>query len=153
MGSVTQTGIALRKLILGNKVDRAAATFVAALTPIFTITGGRVLMTSFFGTMTVAGGTNAVHIEATPTTGASQPIAANLDVDAMIVGDTCTINGKADGAMTYNASTVGLQSMCYGPVILNVGTLDYHAAATEGAMKWSMTYIPLDDGAYVTAVA
>lgn len=147
-----QKGKALRELTLGFTVATTAATLAAALTPMFTITGGRVLMTTFRGVISVASGPNAVHIEATPTIGTSQPIAANLDIDPAIAGDTLTINGKADGAMTYNASTVGNQSMCYGPIILQTGTLDYHAAAAEGTVKWTMTYIPLDDGAYVSKV-
>jgi len=146
-----QKGKALRELTLGFKVSTTAATLAGAATPMFTITGGRVLMTAFWGKVTVASGANAVHIEANPTTGTDQPIAANLDIDPAIVGDTLTINGKADAAMTYNASTVGLQTMSEGPVILQTGTLDYHAAAADGAVLWSMTYIPLDDGAYVSA--
>jgi hypothetical protein len=139
-------------LVVGMRVDRAAAAFAAALTPIFTISGGAVLMTGFFGKMTVAGGANTVHIEATPTTGASIPVAANLDVNAMIVGDYYTVTGVGTDAAKYNATTTGLCMMAYRGFILPIGTLDYHASATEGSMSWSIFYVPLEDGAYITAV-
>ena len=47
-------GKALRKLQLGIKVDKASAALAAAATSLFTVAGGRVLMTGFIGTITVA---------------------------------------------------------------------------------------------------
>lgn len=137
---------------LGIMVERAAAALAAALTPIFTITGGPVLMTGFFGYISVASGANAVHLEATPTTGTSIPIAANLDIDPALVGDYLTITGIGSDAMTYNASATGLPMFGGAKgVILPVGTLDYHAAAAEGTVAWTIFYVPLATGAYVTA--
>lgn len=141
----------LTRMLIGVKVERDAEALTNALTPIFTIAGGRVLMTGFLGEITVASGANEVHIEATPTTGTSQPVAANLDINPALVGDALTITGKGDDAMTYNASTTGLQMMSAGPVVLNEGTLDYHAAAADGTVAWTMWYVPLDEGAYVEA--
>lgn len=143
-------GKSLRKLMLGLKVDHAAEAVAAALTPIFTVAGGRILMTGFLGEMTVVSGANAVHFEATPTTGASIPLAAALDIDAMVVGDILTITGLGTDAALYNASTAGIPMM-YRPMLIPIGSISYHAAAAEGTMKWTMFYIPIDDGAYVRA--
>jgi hypothetical protein len=141
----------IKDIQLGIEVNRAAAAMVAALTPIFTIVGGPVLLTAFFGKMTVIGGANNVHIEATPTVGATVPIAANLDINSMIVGEYFTITGVGSDAAKYNATATGLCMMAYKGIILPVGTLDYHAAAAEGTMAWTMFYVPLERGAYVAA--
>jgi hypothetical protein len=54
--------------------------------------------------------------------------------------------------MTDNASLTGLPMLGGAKgVILPAGTLDVHPAAADGAASWTMFYIPLDDGAYVTA--
>lgn len=137
---------------LGICVKRAAAALAAALTPIFTIAGGPVLMTAFFGKITVASGANATHLEATPTTGTSIPICADLDINPALVGDYLTITGIGSDAMTYNASLTGL--VMFGGakgVILPVGTLDVHPAAADGSASWTLFYVPLETGAYVTA--
>ena len=136
---------------LGIMVERATATLAAADTPIFNILVGPVLMTGFFGKITVASGANATHISAAPTTGTAIPIAANLDIDPALVGDYLTITGVGSDAMIYNASAVGLRMMACKGVILPIGTLNYHAAAADGSVAWTIFYVPLATGAYVTA--
>ena len=38
------------------------------------------------------------------------------------------------------------------PLVVNVGTIDLDCAASNtGSVKWSIWYVPLDDGAVVTA--
>jgi len=142
---------AIISVVLGIRVDRATEALAAALTPLFTIVGGKVLMTGFYGVITTASGANLTHLEATPTTGTSQPVCADLDINPAIVGDVLTITGVGNAAMTYNASVTGLPMMASKGVILSPGTLDVHPAAADGAVEWTMFYIPLDDGAYVTA--
>jgi hypothetical protein len=136
---------------LGIRVERAAANLAAALTPIFTVTGGAVLMTAFYGKITTASGANNTHLEFTPTTGTSIPIAANLDINPALLGDYLTITGIASDAMTYNASVTGLPMMNYKGVILPIGSFCYHAAAADGAASWTLFYVPLEDGASVAA--
>ena len=143
-------GKAFRKLILGKKVDRAAADLAAAATSLFTVHTGRVLMTGFIGTITTASGANSCTWAHAPTTGTAQPIAAALDINPALVGDNVTITGVASAAATYNASATGLPMMD-SPVILSVGNLQITPAAADGAMSWTMFYVPIDDGAYVTA--
>lgn len=139
-------------LKLGIFVARATAALAAALTPIFTVSTGAVLLTAIWGKVTTASGANNVHLEATPTTGTGAiPIAANLDIDPALVGDylTCPLTGS--GALTYNASATGLVLGTSLGIIIPVGTIDYHAAAAEGAVAWTMCYIPLEAGASVAA--
>ena len=143
-------GKALRKLILGKKVERASEALTNAATSLFTVAGGRVLMTGFIGEITVASAANACTWAHAPTTGTAQPIAASLDIDPALVGDCVTITGIASDAATYNASATGLPMMA-SPVILSEGDLQITPAAASGSMSWTMFYIPIDDGAYVSA--
>ena len=141
----------LADMQLGIFVSRAAATLAAALTPIFTVSTGAILLTAIWGKMTVVSGANNVHLEATPTTGTGAiPIAANLDFDLPVVGDYVVAPLTGSGAITYNASATGLVITGRG-IIIPVGTIDYHAAAAEGSIAWYMTYVPIEAGAYVTA--
>lgn len=144
-------GKALRQLILGKKVDREAATHAAATTPYFTINTGRVLLTGLVGHITVASGANACSWVANPTTGtATQVVCAALDINPAIEGDSLTITGLVADAMTYGTAA-GLPMMNVKGVVLLPGTLDFIAAAADGATSWTLFYIPIDDGAYVTA--
>ena len=150
MGREFFGGKARRKAILGARVDRDAATHAATTTSYFTILRGRVLLTGLMGTVTVASGANACSWVANPTTGtATQKVSANLDINPAVVGDTITITGLAGDAMVYG-TTAGLGTMERN-VILLPGTLDFIAAAADGATSWVLFYIPLDDGGEVTA--
>lgn len=140
----------ISELVLGFRVDKAEAALEGAKTAYFNIKGGRVLMTGLLGQITVAAGANACSWGATPTTGTAQPVCAALDINPALVGDNLTITGIANAAMTYNASATGLPMMA-NPVVLDIGTLDLTSAAADGSTKWSLWYIPLDDGAYVEA--
>jgi hypothetical protein len=146
-------GKALRQLKLGKMVTRAADTHTNATHAHFEIHTGRVLLTGLVGKCTAVSGANNTIWEAVPTTGTTQPVCAILDIDPVAVGDSMTITGKADEAMTYNASASGLPMMAYGGVVLNVGTLNLHPAAADGASSWVLFYIPIDDGAHVVATA
>lgn len=143
-------GKALRKLKLGQMVPRAAAAHLAATTPFFNVVGGRVLLTGLVGVVTVEATANVCQWVANPTTGtATQVLCATLDINPALLGDSLTITGTVGDAMTYGAAgglgTIGR------PVILLVGTLDFVSAAAQGSSSWIAFFIPLDDGAYMTA--
>jgi len=143
-------GKALRQLMLGKKVERAAAACLAATTPFFNIIGGDVLLTGLRGKITVAATANACSWVANPTVGtATQVLCAALDINPALVGDSLTITGLAGDAMVYGTAA-GLGTMGRN-IILLTGTLDFIAAAAVGSTSWTLFYVPIDDGAYVTA--
>ncbi len=145
-------GKAFRKILLGRKVERAAAAVTIATTPYYHVYTGRVLLTGLVGEITVAAGAASNHTWIfDPTTGTNMPIAALLDIDPALVGDQLTITGLATDAMTYNASAAGLPMMTHR-VVLPIGDLSLTMAAAEGSHSWTLFYIPIDDGAYVAAV-
>jgi hypothetical protein len=146
-------GDELRTLLFGTKVDRATASLPATTqSAIFTVTGGRVLVTSLVGEVTTVIQNQAcnVKITANPTAGTDVDIAANLNVQADEVGCLYGITGLFSDALV--GANAGATVVPRNPVVLPVGTLDLVTSATNtGSVKWSLTYIPLDNGASVAA--
>jgi hypothetical protein len=142
-----------RSLLLGAKVDRATAVLPATTqAAIFTVTGGRVLVTSLVGEVTTAIQNQACNLKVTanPTTGTDVDIAANLNVQADEAGCLYGITGLFSDALVGANAGAGVAPR--NPVVLPVGTLDLVTSATNtGSVKWSLTYIPLDNGASVAA--
>lgn len=149
--SVLISGPQVRQVLLGSKVDKAAATLPASTTQtLFTVTGGRILLTSIVGEVTTLVQTqaNATKLVATPTTGTAVDICATLDITADEVGCLYGITGLFSDALV--GSNAGATVLPRNPVVIPIGTIKLSCAATNtGATKWSMTYIALDDGASV----
>lgn len=138
---------------LGIRVDRGATTNPqTAAVDLFTIVGGRVAMTAILGEVTTIMGAvgNNTQLRSNPTTGTTSPICAVLATENDEVGTLYGITGLVGDAMI--GDDAGGVSMQDRPVVLPVGSLELHCAANNtGATKWSMWYVPIDDGAYVTA--
>jgi len=144
-------GKALRKLQLGAKVERTTANLTTGLA-LFNILGGRVQLNLIVGEVTtiMQAGANACKLTADPTIGATTDLCATADMDAAEAGTLITISGTAVTAMQLgkSGSVRGQDS----PVILAVGQMIWvQAAVKTGSVKWTLFYIPIDDGAYVTA--
>ncbi len=153
MPDVFQTGLALRRLFMGTKVSKASFTLPASVSAaLFTITGGRVILTSIVGEVTTLIQTQAcaTKLISTPTVGTAVDMCATLDITADEVGCLYGITGVPGDAMI--GTNAGLTPAMLKSLILPTGTINLNTAATNtGATKWVMTYIPLDDGASVAA--
>lgn len=152
--SVIIQGSQLRQVLLGTKVDRTAGALPQTATgALFTVTGGRVLVTSIVGEVTtsVQAQANAVKVVATPTgNGAVNDLSGTVDINGLAAGGLLSLTGLAGDAAVK--STGGGVSTLRNPIIVAAGAIGLNTAASNtGAMKWSLTYIPLDDGASVTA--
>jgi hypothetical protein len=136
--SVLIQGSQVRQILIGTKVDRATATLPqTAQGSIFTVSGGRILLTGLVGEVTTATGATATTLKVTsnPTTG--------TDVD---LTSATAITSKEIGAQFTLPATSG------SGLVVPVGTIDIVTSASDtGSVKWSLTYVPLDDGATVTA--
>ena len=147
------SGLALRKLLLGIKVDKASFTLPATATgSLFTVTGGRILLTSIIGEVTTLVQTQANNTKliSTPTTGTAVDMCVVLDITADEAGCLYGITGVPATALV--GTNAGLTVQMYNYQIIPIGTIGLSCAATNtGATKWSMTYIPIDDGAAVVA--
>ncbi|MFJ3923018.1 hypothetical protein [Streptomyces sp. NPDC090022] len=152
--SVLIAGSQLRTLLYGTKVDKATAALPASTTgSLFTVTGGRVLVTSIVGRVTtsIQAQANAIKLVATPSgSGAVNDLSGTVESNGLAAGGLLSITGLAGDAMVK--STGGGVSTLRNPVIVAAGAIGLNTAATNtGSVEWSLTYVPLDDGATVTA--
>lgn len=148
------SGGGLRLAILGNKVDRTAATLPATTTTTyFTISVGRILLLALIGEVTTIVQAQATTFKwtSTPTTGTAVDMCATVDLNAKEVGTMIGITGlPADAAVATNAGlTTGMKQQMFLPI----GNLRVTTGATStGATKWSAFWVPVDDGATLVAV-
>lgn len=150
----TTTAAALTGTILGTRVDRASETLPATTqTPYFHVYGGRCAVTMLLGEVTTVVQAQACNAswESDPTTGTTNAMCAVVEMNAAEAGTLMSITGTAGDAMILGKS--GAVKGQLAPVIVAVGDLKFKTSATNsGATKWSLWYIPLDDGAYIQAV-
>ena len=147
--------------ILGIRVDKTTSALptIATTDNLFTIAGGLVLMRAIVGEITVVIETqaNAAKLQAlpTPTTAGDTDLCAALDIGAVPcdVGCLLSITGTPGDAMLV-VDKGSCETMLPKGVVLQEGHVALHCAATNtGEIKWSMWYIPIDKGAYVTMTA
>jgi hypothetical protein len=152
--SVIVQGDQLRTINFGVRVANASPKTLPASTTgtLFTVAGGRVLVTSIVGVVTTAiqAQANAIKLVATPTVGSVNDLSGTVESSAAAVGSQFSPLGLAGDALVK--STGGGVSGLRNPLIVAAGTIGLNAAATNtGAIQWTLTYVPLDNGASVTA--
>lgn len=144
---------ALTAYFIGRRVDRATATLPqTAQAALYTIAGGRVLVLGIVGEVTTVIQTQAnnTKLVGNPTTGSDVDLCAVLSITAKEVGALFGITGLFSDAMV--GANAGATVAPRNAVILPVGTLDLNCAASNtGSVKWSVWYVPLDDGATLVA--
>jgi hypothetical protein len=143
---------------LGVKVSKAAADLLdGTLQGLFTIAGGRVLVTALYGEVSVAnvdaGACNTQWVH-NPTVGTDLNLSAVLDIDGDELGTVYSLTGEVGTAMT-GGSGGGATGML-APLILPEGDVSISTAADRGTggalFEAELWFIPLDVGATVTAV-
>jgi len=139
----------------GMRVDRAAELIPqTTTTDFFTIANGNVLVTFFYGLVTVSIGsaTNMAFLH-TPTTGTAAAIGADLAMAAFDDGDVLTVTGIVAGACVPAAHAGSVMTMSHKGIIMTPGviTCDTDGSSSTGKMSWHLFYVPLEDGAIVTA--
>lgn len=153
--SVMIQGSQIRQILLGTRVDRATATLPQTATgAIFNVTGGRVLVTGLLGEVTVGTGATAttLAVTSTPTSGTAVTVATATSVASKEVGTQVTLPVTSGGAAVVSNAGGGGQLPAHAPYVIPVGSLGITTSAgNTGSLKWSITYVPLDDGATVTA--
>jgi hypothetical protein len=153
-----------RALLMGVRVKTAAITCPATTsTAIFTVSG-RVIVTSLIGEVTTAIQNQACNFNITfdPTgSGAVGDVCAATAVANDAVGTFYSVNGiQADLLSSQKAGGTEVPTHVLAPVgssqglgfMVPAGSMLWKASATNtGAVEWTLTYIPLDDGASVVA--
>ena len=147
----------VRNALAGILVDRDTATLPqSGREDIFTIAGGRVLITSIVGEVTTvlgAGTTPEIKVVFNPdATGASTDLCANLNVASDAVGTLYSVSGDYSAPMTQGLLTLESPAVVQAPFMLSEGVIELECdESITGSIAWSITYIPYDDGATVTA--
>lgn len=148
-------GKQLRQLVFGTKVTRAGAALPQSTTGhLFTVSGGRIVITGFMGMVTTAIQAQATTLQlvATPTAGTAVNLnlVTGSDVNGKEVGATVSLDVPGNALFITNAGSNRLGPLT--PVVVAAGTIDLTTVASStGAMQWDLTYVPLDDGAAVAA--
>lgn len=151
----------LRDDILGVYVERAAAlppaTGVSA--DLFSVDGGKVLLTGFFGYVTVAIPNVSLDFDLAldPDDGGSDvALASLLAVDNKPAGTYLRLNTTAGGALV-DSLNVGYGIKLDVPIALDAGDIKLNVAGggaigTTARVKWGVSYVPIESAGRITAV-
>lgn len=141
---------------LGFHVAKTAAVLPQTGTQnIFTITGGRVMVTVLVGEVTTVFTATATNLKVTsvPTVGSAVDIAANLAVASFEAGAILVVEGDGTAVIGTSAGAGFAPALNALPFILPIGTVRIETSANNatGASKWDVWYFPLDDGALMVS--
>lgn len=166
--SVVPSGLQIRQADYGPIVTGAAKSIPqTGSQDIFTVVNGRVLVTSLVGVVsTVIGGTvTTLSVGVQPTGGSrvttklctavaitSLALGAMVAVPNLITG--ALVVGDASGVMAGGSSGgTGVPVRSGGIAVVSTGTIGVTTSANNtGAIVWSVTYVPYDSGAAITAL-
>jgi hypothetical protein len=154
---------AIADMNYGIRVDNgpvlATVWGAQAVTPLFNVVNGRVLVTQLIGEVTTVLSNNATLVKYyfTPTGGAQIDLSAiSLTIAQLAVGKRILAAGTIGGATTF--SGIGASMLQTVPYVLGqvgvggaIGIESTTASLTSGAMKFTVLYIPIDDGAYIVS--
>lgn len=116
--------------------------------PLFTVSGGAVRVLSIIGicTTVVQAQANATKLQAKATGQTAVDMCATGELNGLAVGQVIGITGVAATALQLGWAIVGQTT----PWIVLPGTIDMNcAAASTGAFRWVLRYLPMEAGAVV----
>lgn len=136
--------------LVRKRTDRATDTLPqTAAEALFTVSGGRIIVTQIIGEVTTAiqNQANNAKLTLNVATGTDVDLCAVLNIANDEVGTLYGITGTAADAMLGYGQTVKEQAQ---DVILKPGTIDLNCSASNtGSVKWTLYWAPMDPGAYV----
>jgi hypothetical protein len=139
---------------LGLRVDGAAKSLPASTTQVvFTVTGGRVLITAMIATVTTAiqAQANAMKYTGTPLAGTAVDLCTTAETNNAELGAKFVLPAAVGSALAKTLN--GAANLVSCNILLEAGTtiLQNCAATNAGAMQHTLWYMPLDPGAAVAA--
>lgn len=160
MSNIVQ-GPQLRQLGRGLIVTKAAQALPQSATAtLFTVGGGAVLVTGLIGVVTtvIQNSDPVLSLGTAPAVGTAQTsgIATTTVLTSAEAGTLVTVadsaglpTGLVVMATVAKAGTAVFPAS--KPFVVSAGTITWTTGASKtGAMKWYLTYLPLDDAAYVS---
>lgn len=144
-------GNQLRTLLFGTVVSKAYPTLAVETKTLFNVSG-KVMITSIVGEVTTAiTVANTVKLQANPTTGTVGDLCAATDLGTTDTpaGDLISFQGLKGDSIVFG---VGATPTLKQPIVVAAGTIEQvTATGADGGITWTLTYVPLDDNAAVTA--
>lgn len=174
--SVLIQGDQLRALLLGVRVARGATGLVQNdAVDLFTVSGGKVVLTSLIGVVSTAIANTAsltMQLQHTPSGGSAgdlcgatviqndsvgtiYSLVSGVATDLLSIQSVSTLK-EADGTQVAASEvpTVTFAQLLRNPIVVPAGTISAlcsNHSPGSGAIVWSLTYIPYDNGAAVKA--
>jgi hypothetical protein len=156
--SVLIQGDQIRAITLGILVSKATGTVANGTTSLFTIAGGRVLITSLVGRVTTAIGattSNAKLVYNPTAAGTSFDMCTAVDIASDAVEQTYYITGSvaSTGALLVGGAVGQANPIFEDGYLVQAGAIEQNLSADPvgGAITWSVTYVPYDVGASLVA--
>lgn len=147
--TVLNEASAFRKGILGLAVSKSTGTLAATTIPLFTIAGGLVAVTSIVGRVTTAiTVANSYKLQHNPTAGTTVDLCAATDIGTTdtVLGEIFVVSGvRATGL------SIGANPRVTPAQIMDTGQIESVSAGTDGVILWTVTWIPVEDGATLVA--
>lgn len=143
------------KLGQGIRVQRVTYQLTAETLAMFSVAGGRVLLTAIVGEITeVVNALCNVSLQANPDVGTATTtvLCAPLNVNGFTIGNAVTITGIPTDPLIPAGMGSALPMMTL-PVMLPIGDIESISSTTPGTgqIQWTLWYKPLDDAGYVVA--
>jgi hypothetical protein len=141
----------LRLINLGQRASKSTGTLAATTVPLFTIAGGRILLTAIYGivgtAITVA---NSYKLQSNPTAAAGTTSDMCTATD---IGTTDTPAGDLLGITAPGSAIArgGVVATLGNPLVIPVGQIESVSAGTDGEITWVVNWVPLDNGATLVA--
>jgi len=142
----------LGRRALGQTTIRATSVMTGVAYDLFTIAGGRIMVTQIIGEITVAVvGALTISLLATPTTGTARALCTGLLTTGYAIGDLFGITGINTDAMLPPASSSAIEGQTMG-VMVSEGVITLNNDIVDvGSVQWTIKWIPIDSGATVVA--
>lgn len=151
-------GDQVRALTLGIYVQKSTGVLANGATTLFTVTGGRVLLTSLVGRVTtVIGSTtsNAKLVYNPTAAGTSFDMCTAVDIATDAVEQTYYITGNvaSTGALLVGGAVGQANPVFEDGYLIQSGTIEQNLSADPvgGVILWAVTYVPYDANAALVA--
>ena len=157
--TVSYSQQSLLEIAAGLKVSEPANASPLATggVNLFTITGGRVIVVALYGEVTtiIQAQATTVQLVSTPTTlgSAVNLSSAGLDLTGLEVGGHITLPAVPATATALIKGLGGYVNLSGTRLLVPPGVISVnYGAASTGAVKWDLIYVPYDAAAVVAAV-
>lgn len=154
--SVLNPNAAFTASVIGPPVHKTAAVPASGSSvDLFTVDGGSVLLTGFFGDVeTALVADTDLDLAFDPDDGGTDvAMATVLVADSDPTGTIYRLNTTAGGILIESLD-ISYNAILVTPIVLTLGDIKLNSAgggAGGGSIRWYATWVPLDPGAALTA--